>query len=170
MEILIVGVIVVAIMIWASTKIKRSAAAAFEEEAIETEEFSLIKPENFLNPVKNEYFLAFYAYSKEFGEEESAEKMRQGLIKLKVLAGRSLAEIAKDVRQSFDKVLTDEKTDENTFLLKGERAENEVGKIFYHKITGKNEKVYDLEMSVLTDYEEKYKNGAEKLLNSFRVK
>jgi len=170
MEILIVGVIIVAIMVWASTKIKRSAAEAFEEETIETDEFSLVKPAGFLNPVENDDYLAFYAYSKEFGEEESAEKLRQGLIKLKILAGRSLAEIAKEIRQSFGKVITDEKPEENTFLLKGEREEKEVSKIFYHKIVEKNEKIYDLEMFVLADYEEKYAEAAEKLLSSFRVK
>jgi len=66
-----------------------AAAQAFEEEPIETESFSLVKPEGFLSPVENEDFLAFYAYSKEFGEEDKAEKLRQSLIKLKVLAGRS---------------------------------------------------------------------------------
>ncbi len=73
MEILIIGVIVVALMVWASTRIKRSAAEAFEEEAIDTDDFSLVKPEGFLSPVENDEYLAFYAYSKEFGEEDKAE-------------------------------------------------------------------------------------------------
>ena len=75
MEILIVGAIVVALMVYASTKIKRSAAAAFEEETIETDEYSFVKPEGFLNPVEPEGYLAFYAYSKEYGEEGKAEKL-----------------------------------------------------------------------------------------------
>ena len=41
MEIFIVGVAVVALMVYVSTKIKRSAAAAFEREEIEEEDFSL---------------------------------------------------------------------------------------------------------------------------------
>ena len=170
MEILIVGAIVVALMVYASTKIKRSAAAAFEEETIETDEFSLVKPEGFLNPVETEDYLAFYAYSKEYGEEGKAEKFRQSLIKLKILAGRSLTEIGKDVKKSFDKVLSEEKPDENTFVLSGEKSENDVSQLFYHKIVVEDERVFDLEMSVLTDYQEKYEAKAEKLLETFRVK
>jgi hypothetical protein len=170
MEILIIGGVVVALMVWASTRIKRSAAAAYEEEAIETEDYALIKPEGFLAPVEPEDFLAFYAYSKEFGEEGGAEKLRQGLIKLKILAGRSLAENVKEIKKSFDAVLSEEKADENTFLLRGERSESDVEKIFYHKIVSANEKIYDLEMAVLADYREKYEEKAEKLLASFRVK
>lgn len=170
MEILIIGGAIVALMVWASTRIKRSAAAAYEAEAIETEEYTLVKPEGFLAPVETEDFLAFYAFSKEFGEEAGAEKLRQSLIKLKILAGRSGAEIFKERKKSFDTILSDEKPDENTFLLCGERSEKDVEKIFYHKIVSANEKIYDLEMAVLADYREKYSERAEKLLASFRVK
>lgn len=170
MEILIIGGIIVALMVWASTKIKRSAAAAFEEEAVETDEFFLVKPEGFLAPVEAEDFLAFYAYSKEFGEEGEAGKLRQSLIKLKILAGRTLAENVKDIRKSFDAVTSEKKLGDDEITLIGERSENDVEKVFYHKIVARNEKIYDLEMSVLADYREKYSERAEKLLESFRVK
>lgn len=170
MEILIVGAIVVALMVWASTKIKRSAAEAFEEEAIETDDFSLVKPEGFLSPVENDEYLAFYAYSKEYGEEEKAEKLRQSLIKLKVLAGKSLAETGKDVKAGFDKLLSEDAPDENTLILKGEKNEKEVDRLFYHKLVARREQVFDLEIFILADYEEKYAEKAEKLLASFRVK
>jgi hypothetical protein len=170
MEILIIGGIIVALMIYTSTKIKRSAAAAFAEETIETDEFSLVKPEDFLSPVENPDFLAFYAYSKEYGEEGKAERSRQGLIKLKVLAGRSLAEIAKDLKKSFDTVLSEEKPDQNTFLLTGEKSEKDVETLYYHKLVADGERIFDLEMAVLAEYREKYEEKAEKLLSSFRVK
>lgn len=170
MEILIIGGIIVALMVWASTRIKRSAAAAFEEETIETGEFALVKPEGFLNTVEPPDFLAFYAYSKEFGEEEAAEKVRQSQIKVKILAGRSPAEIVKDEKKSFAKILSEEKPGENTILLAGERAEKSVETVFYHKFIAAGEKIYDLEMSMLADYREKYEEKAEKLLASFCVK
>jgi hypothetical protein len=170
MEILIIGGAIVALMVWASTRIKRSAAEAFEEEAVERDEFSLVKPEGFLAPVEPEDFLAFYAYSKEFGEEDKAEKSRQSLIKLNVQAGRNVTEIVKDTKKSFDAVLSEENADENTFLLTGKKRENDVEKLFYHKIVARGEKVYDLEMSVLADYKEKYEEKAEKLLENFCVK
>jgi len=170
MEILIIGAAVVALMVWASTKIKRTAAEAFEAEAIETDDFSLVKPEGFLSPVENDEYLAFYAYSKEYGEEGKAEKLRQSLIKLKVLAGRSLSEIAKDIKKSFDTVLAEDAPDENTLLLKGEKNEKEVDQLFYHKLVARNEQVFDLEMFILADYKEKFEEKAEKLLADFRVK
>ncbi|HEY8563598.1 MAG TPA: hypothetical protein VIL74_24680 [Pyrinomonadaceae bacterium] len=170
MEILIIGGLVVALMVYASTRIKRSAAAAFEEETIETDEFALVKPEGFLSPVDNDDYLAFYAYSKEFGEEDNAEKLRQGLIKLKILAGRSLTEITKDIKKSLDTVSSEERPDAATFVLKGEKKEREVAQLFYHKLIARDERVFDLEMSVLADYRERYEERAEKLLTSFRVK
>jgi hypothetical protein len=170
MEILIIGGAVVALMVYASTKIKRRAAEAFEEETIDTEDYTLVKPEGFLAPVEPKDYLAFYAYSREFGEEEKAEKMRQGTIKLKVLAGRSLTEIAKDVRKSFDAVLSEEKPDAGTVVLRGARGENEVETLYYHKIVARGEKVFDLEAAILNDYREKYEEKAEKLFESFRVK
>jgi hypothetical protein len=170
MEILIIGGIIVALMIYTSTRIKRNAAEAFQEEAVETDDFSLTKPEGFLAPVETQDFLAFYAYSKDYGEEGKAEKSRQGLIKLKVLAGRSLAEIAKDIKSKFDETLREEKTDADTIRLTGSRTENEVETLYYHKLIAQGERIFDLEMAVLGEYRELYEERAEKLLESFRVK
>ncbi len=96
--------------------------------------------------------------------------MRQSLIKLKILAGRSLAETGRDIKKSFDKTLAEDAPDENTLLLKGEKSEKDVDTLFYHKLIARNEQIFDLEMTVLTDYEEKYSERAEKLRASFRVK
>ena len=170
MEILIVGVIAVALMIYTSTKIKKNAAAAFAEEKIETDEFSLLKPEGFLNPVENKDYLAFYAYSREYGEEDAAEKVRQSLIKLKVTAGRTLTAIGKEIEKSFDQTFSEEKDGADTHLLKGSRTEKEAETVYYHKIVAGNEKIYDLEISILAEYDEKFAERAEKLLESFRVK
>jgi len=170
MEILIIGGIIVALMVYASTKIKRRAAEAFAEETVETDEFALVKPEGFLAPVEPEGYLAFYAYSKEFGEAEKAEKHRQSLIKLRILAGRSLTETARDVKKAFDRTLSEEKPSQNELRLVGAKTENEVETVFYHKFVAVDEKVFDLEMSLLADYREKFEEKAEKLLESFRVK
>ncbi len=51
MEILIVGIIVVAFMAYFSTKLKKFTAEQFEREEIESAEFSLVKPEGF-DPAK----------------------------------------------------------------------------------------------------------------------
>src|SRR5687767_8261126 len=49
MELLIPGLILVALMVYASTRIKRTAAAAFDRETVDTEDFIIQKPEGFLH-------------------------------------------------------------------------------------------------------------------------
>ncbi len=67
MELAIPGLILVALMVWASTRIKRSAARAFEAEHIEGDGFSLDKPEGFLQKLNDRSEYVFEAYSKEYG-------------------------------------------------------------------------------------------------------
>ena len=73
MEILIPGLILVALMVWASTRIKRNAAKAFEAEHIEGVGFELEKPGGFLNRIDARDGYLFDAYSKEFGTGSAAE-------------------------------------------------------------------------------------------------
>ena len=49
MEILVPGLILVALMVWLSTRIKRNAAAAFDAERVETEDLIVEKPGGFLH-------------------------------------------------------------------------------------------------------------------------
>jgi hypothetical protein len=69
MELLIPGLILVALMVWASTKIKRSAAKAFDAEHIEGDGFALDKPDGFLNRHYDSSEYLFDAYSKDFGTD-----------------------------------------------------------------------------------------------------
>lgn len=67
MELLVPGLILVAVMVYVSTRIKRSAAAAYEAETIETEYFSIRKPEGFIAVADPRPPLLFEAYTKEYG-------------------------------------------------------------------------------------------------------
>jgi len=67
MELLIPGLILVALMAYVSTRIKKSAARAFEAEQVTGDGFSLEKPDGFLVRTGGEAFLLFDAYSKNFG-------------------------------------------------------------------------------------------------------
>ena len=69
MEFVIPGLILVAVMVYVSTRIKRSAAAAYDAETVETELFSVTKPEGFLAVASPRSPLLFEAYSKEFGTD-----------------------------------------------------------------------------------------------------
>ena len=169
MEILIIGVLIVALMIYTSTKIKKSAAEAYEEEIFETEEFALVKPEGFLNPIRRESEFAFEAYSKDYGEDD-AETIRQGLITVKIFTDQKFAQICKLARQSVDKVLSEENVDNRTFWLKGIKTEKDIDTEIYHKVIANNQKVFDLKITILAKVEADYSERTEKTLESFRVK
>src|SRR5947209_4631995 len=66
MEILIIGLILVGLMVYASTRIRRNAAEAFEPETIVTPEFSIKKPEGMLHVLNGDRRYAFEAYSRDF--------------------------------------------------------------------------------------------------------
>src|SRR5260370_21728636 len=83
MELLIPGLILVALMVYASTRIKKTAAVAFEPETIETDDFIIQKPDGFLNKINRDEQFEFEAYSKEFGGA-GAENIRQGTAYLMV--------------------------------------------------------------------------------------
>jgi hypothetical protein len=146
MEILILGFILVALMAYVSTRIKKSAAQAFEKETIETEDFKIVKPEGLLNPINGNSEYAFEAYSKEFGENDAAEFRKM------------TARIYKNPERGAD--------------LPGETEETEKGVTIqtFRKILKTNEKSYELEISVLKDYREQYFDKIDEMLNSFSLK
>lgn len=82
MELLIPGLILVALMVYASTRIKKSAEAAFEPETITGDGFTLEKPEGFLSVVGGNNSLEFEAYSREFGGTGS-EDIRQAVVEVR---------------------------------------------------------------------------------------
>ena len=83
MELAIPGLIIVALMVYASTKIKRMSAEAFAAEVVEGDKFVIEKPQGFLHVLNGDPQLAFEAYSKEFGKEH-AEKIRQARFELRI--------------------------------------------------------------------------------------
>lgn len=146
MEIWIIGGAIVALMIYASTKIKKSAARAFERERIETEEFTIVKPEGFISPFKSEF--AFVAYTKDFGMD-TAEEFRQCFVRLKI---------------------NNDADDEKAGLTETVKVEKDVSFKVFRKIVTKNDKTFDLEISVLQENEEDYKERINEMLESFAVK
>lgn len=167
MEIFIIGVIIVALMVYASTKIKRNAASAFEEETVETEEFSLVKPEGFLHVINDDKSaFAFYAYSKDFGTDD-AEEMRRAEIFIKARADKSLAEVCRELKSS-DKVVKTADADGGC-TIELEKTVKEIPVAEIYKAVG-NGKVYELKIAVLEDFRADYEERINNLLESFRVK
>ena len=99
MELLIPGLILVALMVYVSTKIKKSAAQAYETERIDTEEFSITKPEGFINPLNTNSPFAFEAFTKEFGSTPN-ERLRKASAELRIIDGGGFDEVVDSVRTS----------------------------------------------------------------------
>ena len=149
MEIFIIGAILVALMAYASTKIKRAASEAYEQETVESENFTIIKPAGFIIPVKEGSEFEFETYSKDFGEDE-AEKYYQCWALVN----------QKDGIENDPRVRETEKTEENVTL-----------KIFSKSLISKSlNKSFELEISVLPEYYERYSDKINLMLESFTLK
>lgn len=174
MEILIIGGALVALMVYASTRIKKSAARAYEAETIETEEFSLVKPEGMINPINGGSGLAFEAYSKEFGATDATEKLYRAQATLRIGA-EDFADYCRRAKNDCDRVLSEETESarlgrQKVYLLKGEKNEADAATIVYRKIVGAEQRVYDLQATVLNESVEAFGEKIEEMVESFRVK
>jgi hypothetical protein len=150
MEILIVGVILVALMAYVSTRIKRSAAEAFERERIETDDFTLVKPDGFLHPLNSDSVdYAFEAYSKEFGRSDETAKLRQA---------RAVVKVYDVFDGKIGSVVEEEAVTEKGAAIKK-----------FRKVL-KNGKFYELEISVLKEHRDEYAGRVEEMLESFNLK
>lgn len=164
MELLIPGLLLVAFMVWASTRIKKNAAAAFDAESIETDEFSIQKPEGFLHNLNGDPKYIFEAYSKELSKVN--DKFRIGTATITRIENTTLDAVVNELSQ------TDGLTDNGTGML-GETAyrmltsrgdETEIS----YKLAEKNGSVYKLEITAME--ESKNEPWVETFFDSFRVK
>ncbi len=172
MEILIPGLILVALMVYASTKIKKNAARAYERETIETPEFSIVKPEGFICPVDHDEKLVFAAYSKEYGRDE-ADTVRQASAEIRVFEDENFDEICERAKIDTVKVIS-----EDVGILNGSKCctihAEAIGKGVAlnrtHKIVAGDGKIYDLMISVLPEHSGDYSVNVDELLDSFTLR
>jgi hypothetical protein len=104
MEFVIPGLILVAVMVYVSTRIKRSAAEAYEAETVATELFSIRKPDGFVAIAVPEPPLLFQAHTKDFG---TGEREQDRLISAAVRrsAGDDLDEVTSEWHIGEDRVV-----------------------------------------------------------------
>jgi hypothetical protein len=175
MEIFIVGIVVVALMVYVSTRIKKSAETAFERETIETDEFRLVKPEGLLHPLRDKSEFAFEAYSKNFGAE-NLRNIWQSNAELLVHRDAKFKDICADVKRSADKILSENvlketPADQRICLIKGKQTLDDVKKYVFWKIVESlsQKKVYELRVYVLEDNLSEFSSKIEEMLESFTV-
>ena len=168
MELLIPGLLLVALMVWASTRIKKTAAAAFDAETIETDEYIIQKPEGFLHNLNGDPKYIFEAYSKEYSKAN--DKLRAGTATLQRIENSTLKAVASEMLQAKEMV------DNGTEILGEDRYRNfeslkssdgvETARSF--KLAEKKGKVYKLELTALDDNQNS--QWVETFSDSFRVK
>ena len=172
MELLIPGLILVALMVWASTRIKKNAAAAFDAETVETDEFVIRKPEGFLHVLNDDSGLAFRAYSKEFGKIGDKE-VRRATIEIERHSKTGLDELRKKIEAAAESADSPE-----AYLDAGEKASwmnttQIIGGGEYavsHKLVTRGADVWEARSSVLADNREDLLEALESALDSVRVK
>jgi hypothetical protein len=177
MEILFVGGLLVALMVYVSTRIKKSAAAAFEREMIETESFRLVKPEGFINPVVENSKYAFEARSKDYGESRAGRDIPRANFTLSVLANGDFEKVCREAKDSSCQILSENLLTENTegekkYLLEAEQNSDDTERRVYRKIVEnqRQQKVYDLKLSVLQEFRDEYNDKINEILEGFGTK
>lgn len=165
MELLIPGLILVALMVYASTRIKRSAAAAFDEEAIETDEYVIQKPEGFLHNLNAGSEYLFEAYSKEFSKE--APTLRIGRATITRSSGLPIGDVIAGLRSEGLIDQGSEVLDERRYWhLSTEGSGVEVER--HTKLCEAHDAVYMLEVAAAKDRPDG--QWIETFVDTFRVK
>lgn len=172
MEILIPGLILVALMVYASTKIKKNAARAYERETIETPEFSIVKPEAFICPVDHDEQLAFAAYSKEYGRDQS-DSVRQVSAEVRKFDDANFDEICERAKIDSTRIVSEDigiLNGSKCCVIEAERIEKGVTMDAIYKIVATEGGIYELKISILPEYKNDYSSRTDELLSSFILK
>ncbi|MBC7900269.1 MAG: hypothetical protein H7070_09475 [Saprospiraceae bacterium] len=172
MELLIPGLILVALMVYASTKIKKNAAKAFESEFIETGEFSITKPEGFLHPLNDDSEYAFEAYSKEFGQDQ-AEQHRQAKVELFVFNDANFDDQRDEISREVTTIVSEKFEETNSgkaLFIQAEREDGNAAVVSFYKVVARNNRIYTLRVSVLPEYYDAYLDRINEMLDSFELK
>ncbi|MBK8466069.1 MAG: hypothetical protein IPL32_09570 [Chloracidobacterium sp.] len=168
MELLIPGLLLVAFMVWASTRIKKNAAAAFDPETIETDEFSIQKPEGFLHNLNGDPKYIFEAYSKELSKVN--DNFRIGTATITKIKNSTLENVVTELLQTDDSVdHGTEIIDEHRYRhIESHKNNDGVETGVSYKLAEKNGNVYKLEIAALK--ESANDQWIETFFDSFRVK
>ena len=154
-------------MVWASTKIKKRAADAFEAESIETEIYSLQKPEGFLHVIGDDEH-EFKAYSRDFGEGDN-NGVRQATIEIDALPAEQFASARDDVLNAASDSKIRSSTEDSYEIWTDETANGSPVNVFY-KFIRKGDSLYRLRYAVLPASKDEYSDKVDETLNSFELR
>lgn len=171
MEILIVGLILVGLMVYASTRIKRTAAEAFEPETVESDDFTIEKPDGFLYVLNGDPSLSFEAYSREMGEGD-AGRFRAARAELRTYEKRTLNYASTAIKGStkIDSELSEVINGQKYRVMEGTSEEKGVGFREIYKLAEKLGRVFEFKLLIVEDTDADVSRKAEAMLGSFTVK
>jgi hypothetical protein len=171
MELLVPGLILVALMVYASTRIKRISKEAYEPERIETEQFVVEKADGFLNIVVPPKPLILDGYSKEFGQDNATD-VRQARYSLVlrdgVDTGRAYREIATlgDIVSDTNAMIDDRRYRDIVVKFTADG----IGYDEVYRICGNADGTFVFKVTMLENAAEELRNLATKMLESFQLK
>lgn len=174
MEIFVIGLGVVALMVYVSTRIKKSAAAAYEPELIETESYKIYKPEGFIHPLNDDSGYSFVANSKEWGKNE-ASQFRQARAVVRVINDSNFKKVCDNAKKSAGIIVSKQFVEaapagQKIFLLESETTEADVKIVTFWEIIESRRRVYELKIAVLEAYAEDFAERVNQMTASFTVK
>lgn len=170
--IVVIGLILVALMVYTSTRIKRMTAAAFEAETVETDDFVIEKPDGFLHVINGDAQYAFETYSKEFGGP-GAENVRRATATVTVFTGTSVANEAVRLVSSGNKVLEDRSeviSEVKYRLIETRSTVNDVEFRNLFKLASRGDKTFVFTITTIADTTEDQRRDIEAMRDSFAIK
>ena len=171
MELLIPGLILVALMVYASTRIKKSAARAFEPEMVDTAVYYFEKPEGFLTVLNGKPELDYEGYSREFGGD-GAEDIRQGRVEIRRVKDSTFKELVSKISESARVTSkTTEIINERKYLIvEAERVEKGAGMVELYKLAETGKDVIELKITALDETNEDVARKITGIAASYYVK
>jgi hypothetical protein len=177
MEILIIGGLFVLLMVYVSTRIKKSAAAAYEPETVEKEDFKIDKAEGFLYPLRDKPDFPFEAYSKLYGEKRQHRNIWRARVRLRIEEGLILQKMIREIKSGEEEFISQKNFDDlpegqKGTILRTEKTEDEGRyKVFRKIVQSKGRgKTYELKTTILIPHEDEYIHRACQMMESFEVK
>lgn len=165
----------VGLMVFVSTRIKRAAAEAYEPETIDKTEFAIEKPQGFLYPLNAETEFPFEAYSSDYGERGTRNIWR-ARTRLRLSDGLNVRKIIDEARQSetglSEKKLEDLPDGQIGSILRSYKDEDEIEYRILRKIVGDKtaNQTWELRTTILSQYEDQYTDKACEMMASFELK
>jgi hypothetical protein len=161
MELLIPGLILVGLMVYASTRLKRTTARAFEAETIETPHFVINKPDGMLHVINGDPAYAFEAYSKEFGTVVRRD-VRLATATIRIKDGQDHDDAVGQVSERNEVI-----GDHRYHITESHRVKDGAEFHILRKSAERDGRTIELEVSALEETPQDFMRKLETMVNSF---